>query len=178
MRKLFRSIVWMIVQLRCVGYSQVWQETSLGSNVNCTIQCIKSFGDRFLSPSALCLNQNAKLQGYEYYTDSARPRLTHDLASRFRNFLVARSLQHRSAIVATIANMETTPRGMLESLIVDSDDKVCGTRSVLRALPPIYVLPRGCCITWVAFRVVAMCRSLRFWLTFARGLLHHCKPFP
>jgi len=30
------------------------QETSLGSNVNCTVQCIKSFGDKTLSPSVLC----------------------------------------------------------------------------------------------------------------------------
>jgi len=92
----------------------------------CTIKRLSDLDQAVLSPSALCLNPNGQLQGFEYDTHP-RPAPGSDFAHHFHNVLTRRSLLDKVAIVA----IDSIEGSMLECVLADSDGRVYGTRSAL-----------------------------------------------
>ncbi|KAK0950103.1 hypothetical protein LTR91_025917 [Friedmanniomyces endolithicus] len=79
-----------------------------------------------LAPHALHLNDEHKLQAYEYDMGAPRPPLHEDFIRLFREFALQRRLGKRIAIVP---NSAITRYAALETLVIDSHGEVSGMRS-------------------------------------------------
>jgi len=92
----------------------------------CTMQHAENLQGTPLVPHALHLNDEHKLQAYEYDTGAPRPPLHEDFIRLFRAFALQRRLGKKIAIVP---NPAVNRYAALETLVVNSHGEVSGMRS-------------------------------------------------
>ncbi|KAK1044935.1 hypothetical protein LTR74_018233 [Friedmanniomyces endolithicus] len=92
----------------------------------CTMQYAENLQGTPLVPHALHLNDEHKLQAYEYDTGAPRPPLHEDFIRLFQEFAMQRRLGKRIAIVP---NSAITRYAALETLVIDSHGEISGMRS-------------------------------------------------